>query len=128
MADIRIKRRTGRKSRTRPDRVLADKAYSTRKIRRYLRGKGIKASIPEPVNQTNGRLAKGSKGGRPPKLDKEIYKDRNTVERAINKLRGYRAVATRYDKRDFVYRGTIDVATIGIWLRDPANQDPLDTL
>jgi hypothetical protein len=36
-------------------------------------------------------------------------------------------VATRYDKRDFVYRGTIDVATIGIWLRNPANQDPLDT-
>jgi transposase len=128
MADIRINRRTGGKSRTRPDRVLADKAYSTRKIRRYLRGKGIKASIPEPVNQTNGRLAKGSTGGRPPKLDKEIYKDRNTVERAINKLRGYRAVATRYDKRDFVYRGTIDVATIGIWFRNPANQDPLDTL
>jgi hypothetical protein len=31
----------------------------------------------------------------------------------------YRAVATRYDKRDFVYRGTVDVATIRIWLRDP---------
>ena len=30
---------------------------------------------------------------------------------------GYRAVATRYDKREFVYRETIDVATIGIWLR-----------
>jgi transposase len=126
MADIRIKRRTG-KSRTRPDRVLADKAYSTRKIRDYLRKRGIKATIPEPINQVKGRLAKGSRGGRPPKLDKEIYKNRNTVERAINKLRGYRAVATRYDKRDFVYRGTIDVATIGIWLRNPACQDPLDT-
>ena len=42
---------------------------------------------------------------------------RNTVERAINRLRGYRAVATRYDKREFVYKGTIDVASIGIWLR-----------
>ncbi|NLT56927.1 MAG: IS5/IS1182 family transposase, partial [Actinomycetales bacterium] len=31
-----------------------------------------------------------------------------------------RAVATRYDKRDFVWRGTIDVAAIRIWLRDPA--------
>jgi transposase len=126
MADIRIKRRTG-KSRTRPDRVLADKAYSTRKIRDYLRKRGIKATIPEPINQVKGRLAKGSRGGRPPKLDKEIYKNRNTAGRAINKLRGYRAVATRYDKRDFVYRGTIDVATIGIWLRNPACQDPLDT-
>ena len=44
---------------------------------------------------------------------------RNVVERAINKLKGYRAVATRYDKRDFVFRGTIDVASIRIWLREP---------
>ena len=64
---------------------------------------------------------------RPPKCDKEIYKTRNTVERAINRLRGYRAVATRYDKREFVYKGTIDVASIGIWLRQPADQDPRDT-
>jgi transposase len=127
MADICISRRGDRTPRTRPDRVLADKAYSTRKIRKYLRKNGITATIPEPVNQIEGRLAKGSKGGRPPKFDAEIYKSRNTVERAINKLRGYRAVATRYDKRDFVYRGTIDVATIGIWLRNPTNQDLLDT-
>ena len=53
----------------------------------------------------------------PPKSDKQIYKARNTVGRAINRLRGYRAVATRYDKREFVYKGTIDVASIGIWLR-----------
>lgn len=127
MADICIQRRAGSRPRIRPDRVLADKAYSTRKIRAYLRTKGIKATIPEPVNQIRGRRAKGSNGGRPPKLNKEIYKDRNTVERAINKLRSYRAVATRYDKRDFIYRGTIDVATIGIWLRNPTKQDPLDT-
>jgi transposase len=57
--------------------------------------------------------------GRPPSFDAEMYKQRNTVERAINKLRQDRAVATRYDKRDFVYRGSVDVATICIWLRDP---------
>jgi transposase len=49
----------------------------------------------------------------------DAYRLRNTVERAINKLRGYRAVATRFDKRDYLYRGTLDVASIGIWLRDP---------
>jgi transposase len=127
MADIRIIRRAGGRPRTRPDRVLADKAYSTAKIRTRLRASGIKATIPQPVNQVNGRIAKGSAGGRPPAFDKHKYRDRNTVERAINLLRGYRAVATRYDKREFVYKGTIDVASIKIWLRDPVQKDPRDT-
>jgi transposase len=39
--------------------------------------------------------------------------------RAINKLKAHRAVATRYDKRDYTFRGTIDLASIRIWLRDP---------
>jgi transposase len=107
MADISIKRSRGGPPRTRPDRVLADKAYSSKKIRKTLRCRGIKATIPEPSTQIAGRVSRGSKGGRPPKFDKEIYKTRNTVERAINRLRGYRAVATRYDKREFVYKGTI---------------------
>ena len=117
MADLKILRSAGTPSRTRPDRVLADKAYSSQKIRNQLRARGIRATIPQPANQIQGRKARGSKGGRPPAFDKAIYKTRNTVERTINRLRGYRAVATRYDKREFVYRGTIDVATIGIWLR-----------
>ena len=66
-----------------------------------------------------------AKGGRPPKFDKDIYKTRNTVERAINRLRGYRAVATRYDKREFVYKGTIDRQHRD--LATPADQDPRDT-
>lgn len=127
MADIRILRRNGSRPRTRPDRVLADKAYSTAKIRQSLRARRIKATIPQPANQVAGRIAKGSAGGRPPAFDKDIYRDRNTVERAINQLRGYRAVATRYDKREFVYKGTIDVASIKIWLRDPVHQDSRDT-
>jgi transposase len=76
--------------------------------------------IPEPVDQTRHRPRRGSRGGRPITLDFGAYPLRNTVERAVNKLRGYRAVATRYGiKRDYVYRGTVDVAAIGIWLRDP---------
>jgi len=65
------------------------------------------------------RLRRGSKGGRPPTCDSECYKQRNVVERAINKLKSHRAVATRYDKRDYMLCGTVDVASIRIRLRDP---------
>ncbi len=41
------------------------------------------------------------------------------AERCFSKLKQFRAVATRYDKRERIYQGTIDVASISIWLRDP---------
>ena len=41
------------------------------------------------------------------------------MERCFSKLKQFRAVATRYDKRDYMYQGTVDVASIRIWLRDP---------
>lgn len=105
--------------RSRPDWVLADKAYSSKAHRDYLAGRGIKAAIPIKDDQAAARRKKGSRGGRPPSFDSERYKARNTVERAVNKLRNHRATATRYEKRDFIYRGTIAVTSIWIWLRNP---------
>ena len=120
MRRVRIARRGGPgRPRTRPGRVLADKAYSSRGILSHLRRRSIQAVIPEPSDQIRHRARRGSRGGRPVAFDAEAYRLRNTVERAVNKLRGYRAVATRYDKRDYAFRGTVDVASIGIWLRDP---------
>ena len=120
MGRLKVARRGRGRPRTRPGRVLGDKAYSSSAIRAHLRRRGIKATIPEPADRKAGRLRRGRKGGRPPAFDPAAYKQRNTVERAFSKLRQYRAVATRYDKRDFVYRGTVDVASIRIWLHDPA--------
>jgi transposase len=61
---------------------------------------------------------------RPPAFDPAAYKQRNTVERAFGKLRQHRAVATRFDKRDLVWRGTVDVASIRIWLRTVPTAEP----
>jgi transposase len=119
MDRLKIARRGPGRPRTRPGRMLGDKAYSSAAIRAHLRRRGIKATIPEPADQARNRRQRGRRGGRPPAFDPTAYKQRNTVERAIGKLRQHRAVATRYDKRDFVYRGSVDVATIRIWLRDP---------
>lgn len=124
---LRIARRRPGRPRTRPGRLLGDKAYSNRKIRAYLRRRAITATIPEKADQIAHRANRGSKGGRPPAFDPIAYRDRNTIERAFNKLKAFRAVALRTDKRDYVYRGTIDVASIKIWLRDPGRNDPSDT-
>ena len=105
--------------RTRPGIVAADKAYSGRANRLYLRRRGITAVIPQRADEIAGRKNRGRRGGRPPAFDPDAYRDRNVVERAINKLKQHRAVATRYDKRDYVWRGTVDVAAIRIWLRHP---------
>ncbi len=63
---IRVARVGGGRPRTRPDRVLADKAYTSRANRAYLRRLGIAACIPSKADQDAHRRAKGSKGGRPP--------------------------------------------------------------
>jgi transposase len=88
------------------------------------RRRRIKATIPRKSDQQKARLKKGSAGGRPPAFDPEVYQQRNTTERAINRLKAFRAVALRTDKREFVYNGTVDVASIRTWLRHPSNQDP----
>ena len=73
--------RPGRgRPRTRPDRVLADKAYGSRGNRAYLRRRGIRCTIPEKADQVRHRKNKGRAGGRPPAFDPQLYKQRHAVE------------------------------------------------
>ncbi|WP_239471322.1 IS5 family transposase [Streptomyces sp. CS207] len=114
MARLRVPRRRGR-PRTRPDLVLADKAYSSRAIRDHLRRRGIRAVIPERADQQANRRQRGQTGGRPPAFDREAYKQRNTVERCINRLKQWRGIATRYEKTATVYLAGLHIAGIFLW-------------
>jgi transposase len=91
--------------RLRPHRLVGDKGYSSHSFRQYLRRRGIRYTIPRRSNEHRG----GS-------FDKTIYRLRNRVERLINRLKQYRRIATRYDKRAANYAAWVTIAAIILWL------------
>jgi transposase len=88
-----------------PGRIVGDKGYSSKKIRLYLRRKGINYTIPKKSNET-----------RTGPFNKAIYRGRNRVERLINRLKQFRRIATRYEKRAENYRALLTIAAILLWL------------
>ncbi len=98
-----VKRRRGR-PRLRPDRVAGDKGYSSRWIRRYLRQRGIGVVIARQKRERRVRF------------DKAAYRKRNVVERLVNRLKQFRRVATRYEKRAVNYLAMLTIAAITLWL------------
>ncbi|WP_435844952.1 IS5 family transposase [Streptomyces coeruleorubidus] len=117
MSRIRVPHTGPGRPRTRPLAVLADRAYSSRAIRSHLRRRGIRAVIPQPSDQIGHRLRRGRLGGRPPGFDSEVYKQRNTVERCINRLKQWRGLATRTDKLAIAFQAALHLAGILIWSR-----------
>jgi transposase len=110
---IRVGRARGR-PRTRPDRILADKGYSYPRYRRYLRGRKLAHVIPERADH---RRQRAHRPGRPPAFDAVAYSRRNVVERCVNRLKQFRAVATRYDKTAEAYHALVLFAAILLWLQ-----------
>lgn len=91
--------------RLRPKRIVGDKGYCSNKFRHFLRRRGIRYTIARKVNQHRG----GS-------FDADIYRQRNRVERLINRLKGFRRIATRYEKRASAYAAMLTIASILLWL------------
>lgn len=100
-----VKRLGAGRPRLRPKRVVGDKGYSSAKIRSYLRRRGIRLTIPRKDNEKH-------RG----KFDKSIYRQRNRVERCFNRLKQFRRIATRYEKKAENYQAMLTLAFIILWL------------
>lgn len=70
-----------------PKKVIADKAYDAGWLLLYLDSEGIEAVIPPKRSRLQKRM-----------IDYRAYKERNVIERTINKMKQYRKIATRYEK------------------------------
>ena len=85
---------------------LADKAYDAQeRVLNLLAKAGVTPVIPPKSNRTQQR-----------NYDKDLYQARHLIENFFAKLKHYRAIATRYDKRAHNFLGTIYLAASVIWL------------
>ena len=100
-----VKREGPGRPRVRPDAVAGDKGYSSDEVRRYLKGRRINAVVPTKTNEAPD-----------PAFDRAAYRERNVVERLINRFKQFRRVATRYEKRAANYRAMLTIAAILLWL------------
>ena len=88
------------------DVLLADRAYDSDAMRTTLAKRGAWACVKPMPNRKNI-----------PAFSPFLYRYRNLVERFFNKLKHFRAIATRYDKRDDNFLASVQLASIRIWLR-----------
>jgi len=100
-----VKRLGGGHPKRRPRRLMGDKAYSSGKIRQYLRRHGIRITIPRKQNEH-----------RTGPFDRALYRLRERVERLINRLKQYRRLATRYERCAVNYHAMWLIAATLLWL------------
>ena len=97
---------------TRPTALAADRAYDARSLRQYLRTRGIRPVIPARVY-----AGKAPRRGRPRQLDESLYRQRNVVERTIGRLKQFRRIATRFEKRRIYFEGMLQLACLKLYLK-----------
>lgn len=85
--------------------VIADKGYDSAKLVAFVEAREATAVIPARRNRKEQR-----------EIDENLYKDRNKVERFINRVKHYRRVATRYEKTGRNYLAFVYVASAMVWL------------
>lgn len=89
-----------------PRRLLADKAYDSNALRELIASMDAEAVIPcNPTRKT------------PIPYDFQAYKVRNTVERCFNKLKHFRRIATRFDRKASYFLSFLHRAAAMIWMR-----------
>jgi len=84
--------------------VLADKGYDSDEILAFIRSQGAIAVIPPKSNRKNPQI-----------YDREIYKQRNLIERAFNKLKHWRTIATPYDRRSLYFMSALHLVSAVTW-------------
>lgn len=86
--------------------LLADRAYDSDALRDKMSARGAWANIRAMLNRVKTFA-----------FSAWVYRQRNAVEPFFNKLKHFRAIATRYDKRDDNFLASVQPASIRIWLR-----------
>jgi transposase len=87
------------------DAAIADKGYDSKQLVEYIESRGAEAVIPPRSNLKDQRA-----------FDQDLYKERNLVERFINRIKQYRRVATRYEKTARNFLAFVQVAAIMVLL------------
>jgi transposase len=105
MAQGAVKRPRAGRPKRRPGRLSGEKAYRSRAIRRFLRSHGIRLTIP----RTHGEHRTGP-------FDRHLYRQRHKMERLMNRLKQFRRMATRYEKRAANDQARLCLAAIILWL------------
>ena len=91
--------------------MAADKGYDLSRVRASIRRRGMRVVIPEK------RKPHGRRRGRPPILDRGLYRRRNVIERCVGWLKACRRIGTRYEKLAVNYLAMIKLAVARRYLR-----------